>query len=70
MKMTLARLIGSKLSKNAGLRAELEARPVSGDLGWALFTGVTRQGELLWSCIYGARPGNVEIGRAVASRFK
>lgn len=47
MKMTLARLIGSKLSKNAGVRAELEAGPESGDLGWALFTGVTRQGELL-----------------------
>lgn len=37
--MTLARLIGSKLSKNAGVRAELEARSESGDLGWALFTG-------------------------------
>lgn len=37
--MTLARLIESKLSKNAGVRAELEARSESGDLGWALFTG-------------------------------
>ena len=67
--MTLARLIGSKLSKNAGMRAELDARPESGGLGWALLTE-TRQGELLRSCISGARPGNVEIGWAAASRFK
>lgn len=67
--MILARLIGSKLSKNAGVRAELDARPESGGLGWALLME-TCQGELLWSCISGARPGNVEIGWAAASRFK
>lgn len=67
--MTLARLIGSKLSKNAGVRAELDARPEKGGLGWALLTE-THQGELLRSYISGARPGNVEIGWAVASRFK
>lgn len=72
--MTLARLTGSKLSKNAGVRAELDARPESGGLGWALLTETCppqlSEGELLRSCISGARPGNVEIGWAAASRFK